>query len=296
MLICDNGPEFELKDFCKTNKIRLIHTETYQPTQNAKVENQNGLIRKVMRQNFIKNNNLNWIDHLRMISDNLNNRILETTKQKPNDLWRPKRTVLPEVKKELTDKLTTDKLTVQNQALNTITKKAEEQMNKTKKYDYKVGQKVRISIKSLSSQARKLIKAKEGKYLNITFTPELYTIESVIQPKNQFKVARFIVSNSKGEIIKEELKKNKPNQELNPKLFNGNDLYLVLTPDNPGNLTNNAVNKLNMLDFRYSEPEPEPPRPPRPPRQPRQPIAPVEPVARPQRNRKQNQFLKGFVQ
>lgn len=288
-LICDNGTEFEIDDFCKKHKIKLVHTQPHSPTQNAKVENQNGQIRRIMRHNFTRKNNLNWIDDIMLIVENLNNRIHSTTKQKPNDLWRPKRNKLPDVKPELLDELTKDKLIVQNQIKQKINKKAKEQMKKISKYDYDIGDTVRISIKALSSQTRKLIKEGDGKYLTLTFTPDIYKIVSIKKPKTEFQNKKYIVEDSEGEIVKEEYKINKPNKVLKPILFNGNDLLKTTIQ---GNLTNASITNLNKLDFRHTlETKQEKVEKIEKSEKPK----PILPISRPKRNIKPNQLLNDYV-
>ena len=48
----------------KDNKITLKLSMSYQPTSNALIENFNNLLRKMIRERFVRHNNLNWIDHL----------------------------------------------------------------------------------------------------------------------------------------------------------------------------------------------------------------------------------------
>jgi len=80
ILQSDNGGEFNNKFFIQWAKnpdnrpgpftvkhpspmaIKLIHTLSHSPTGNALVENSNNFIRKMIREGFIRHNNLNWID------------------------------------------------------------------------------------------------------------------------------------------------------------------------------------------------------------------------------------------
>ena len=41
----------------------------------------------MMRDIFIRTNNLNWVDYLQIMCDNKNNQYNQTTKNKPNNLW-----------------------------------------------------------------------------------------------------------------------------------------------------------------------------------------------------------------
>ena len=63
----DNGGEFKneiFQQWAKDNKITLKLSMSYQPTSNALIENFNNLLRKMIREGFVRHNNLNWIDHL----------------------------------------------------------------------------------------------------------------------------------------------------------------------------------------------------------------------------------------
>ena len=78
----DNGGEFigqEMKDWATDNKVRLVRTLSYTPTSNGLIENFNNLLRKMIREGFIRNNNLNWVDHLDDYVENRNNSRHSTT-------------------------------------------------------------------------------------------------------------------------------------------------------------------------------------------------------------------------
>jgi transposase InsO family protein len=87
----DNGPEFAnkiIQSWAKYQNIHLSRSATYQPTSNALIENFNNILRKIIREGFIRNNSLNWVDHLQTYINNRNNTKHSTTKYKPVDLWR----------------------------------------------------------------------------------------------------------------------------------------------------------------------------------------------------------------
>ena len=63
----DNGPEFvnsTIQGWAKQENIHLSRSATYQPTSNALIENFNNILRKMIREGFVRNNNLNWVNHL----------------------------------------------------------------------------------------------------------------------------------------------------------------------------------------------------------------------------------------
>ena len=75
------------REYIPTNNIIHITTQTHSPTQNALIENFNGILRKIMRESFIRNDNFNWIDHLQTFCDNRNGAKHSVTKHRPNELY-----------------------------------------------------------------------------------------------------------------------------------------------------------------------------------------------------------------
>jgi hypothetical protein len=49
------------EEWARVNKITLKLSMSYQPTSNALIENFNNILRKMIREGFIRHNNLNWI-------------------------------------------------------------------------------------------------------------------------------------------------------------------------------------------------------------------------------------------
>ena len=63
----DNGGESidqAVKDWAVEYHIKLVRTLSYTPTSNDLIESFNNILRKMIREGFIRNNNFNWIDHL----------------------------------------------------------------------------------------------------------------------------------------------------------------------------------------------------------------------------------------
>ena len=66
LIQADNGGEFKaaFADYLKANNIKIVRTLSYSPSGNALIENFNNILRKYIREGFIRTNSLNWIDHL----------------------------------------------------------------------------------------------------------------------------------------------------------------------------------------------------------------------------------------
>jgi hypothetical protein len=77
-----------IQGWAKQENIHLSRSATYQPTSNALIENFNNILRKMIREGFVRNNNLNWVNHLSDYLYNRNHSKHGTTKYKPVELWR----------------------------------------------------------------------------------------------------------------------------------------------------------------------------------------------------------------
>ena len=93
LLINDNGGEFKepFSTWCEEHQIKQIYTPSHSPTSNALVENFNKYLRKIIREIFIRTNDLNWIDYLDDCTYNRNHSKQQTIKFIPADVWSPTR-------------------------------------------------------------------------------------------------------------------------------------------------------------------------------------------------------------
>jgi transposase InsO family protein len=133
----DNGAEFvnsTIQDWAKQQNIHLSRSATYQATSNALIENFNNLLRKMIKEGNIRNNSLNWINHLSDYLYNRNHSKHGTTKYKPVELWRQGR-------EKLTKENTTPELI---EASDRIKEKARKALASNKAGDLQVGDHVRI--------------------------------------------------------------------------------------------------------------------------------------------------------
>jgi hypothetical protein len=244
-LITDNGSEFSLKDWCEQHRITLMHTESHSPTQNSLVENINGSIRRVIRQNFVRNNSLKWVDDLPMIIENLNNKKHGTTGTTPNKLWTKGTNKVRKVR--LSNSLTKSTKQLQYEVLEKTVDRAERQIDALKKQTFEVGDYVRISTASLSANIRKTIKAGHSKNIVVRFTPKIYRVCHIVKPVNaSFQLEKYQLEDDKGEIVRTEFKINKPNQVLRPKSFFATEL-LKVDADTVTHITNADAKKLNKI-------------------------------------------------
>jgi len=201
----DNGIEFVnnvIKDWTKEHNIHLSRSATYQATSNALIENFNNILRKMIREGFIRNNSLNWIDHLDEYLYNRNHSKHSTTKHKPIDLWRPSRET---IKENPTEPLI--------EASEKIKEKARRALERNKATDLKVGDKVRILLSAISSKVRKMIKEGRKKLIPVKYTTDIYTI-SKIAPAEEFVKKRYIVERNGQEVYTQKKNLTKPRIQL----------------------------------------------------------------------------------
>jgi transposase InsO family protein len=244
-MITDNGSEFQLKNWCEEHNIKLMHTESHSPTQNSLVENLNGSIRRVIRQNFVRTNSLNWVDHLPLILENLNNKKHGTTKSAPNKLWTKGKNKVRKVRTSNSLRQNTHQL--QYQVLEKTKERAEKQIEALKHQTFEVNDTVRISTASLSANIRKTMKAGHSKNVVVRFTPKIYRVCHVIRPLNTaFQLEKYQVEDDKGDIVLAEFKINKPNQALRPKSFFATEL-LKVDPNTATHITNADAKALNKI-------------------------------------------------
>lgn len=246
MIICDNGSEFELSEFCKSHKIKLLHTESHSPTQNAMIENFNGSLRRLIRANFVRNNNLVWIDDLQMLVENYNSKKHKTTKFTPNEIWSEKKNKVKVVDENNNLALSKEEK-ISDVSKRTISK-ATKQIEKLQKQTLQVGDTVRVATSSLNSEVRKNNKAGLSKLVVVKFSAKVFTVEKVVKSrvKKEFALDKYILKDKKGNILLTEFNLKHPNRELKPRKFNITEL-LKIDPTTVNTRSKAIENKLNKI-------------------------------------------------
>ena len=222
MIQSDNGGEFKnglFEEWAEENKITLKLSMSYQPTSNALIENYNNLLRKMIREGFIRHNNLNWIEHLNDYLYNRNHSRHSTTGYQPAEIWRAGR-----------NKLKRHKDVKVKDARERIKNKARASMERYEAYEYEVGDMVRVLESSLYSSARNLLKAGKKKLIIAKYSPDIYTIAKIIKPTGkdkEFVRTRYFLYDKNNMIVDTELKKNNPNKARAHKLFFASELQKI---------------------------------------------------------------------
>jgi hypothetical protein len=193
------------KEWCKKQNppVKLINGSPFSSQSTGKVERINQEIRRRTRAGFIKNNNFQWYKYLQAYAKNINDTQSARYGRTPNELWnsdpyvKPS-AVIPDVTKP-TDKMTAAQLRNQQRAL------LNERNNRLLTGDrvehkFHKGDKVRLNMSSgIETNAMKRAKKTNIGWnkISIHWTPEVYTVKSVV-PTSQKEKAHYTVVNSDG--------------------------------------------------------------------------------------------------
>ena len=225
----DNGTEFagEFIDWCKANKIFIKKSLSYSPTSNSLVENFNNILRKMIREGFVRTNSFNWINYLEQYLVNRNNTPHSLTKHPPSHIWKPSR-----------DRIIGDDII--DEVKETIKSNARTKMKLNQVETFESGEKVRVLLSSLFPKIRKLIKSNLQKLIPVKYSPNVYTIEKIKKPigeKKDLMKPRYTLS-YQGNLITSNGK---------TQTFYGSELQRVdkISPDEI--LTQRDAMKLNLL-------------------------------------------------
>ena len=255
ILQTDNGGEFVneiLRDWATDHNVKLVRTLSYSPTSNGLIENFNNLLRKMIREGFIRNNNFNWVDHLDTYVLNRNGSKHSTTKFTPNDIWAAGREPLDKLSKKekkalrendniIADyddegnQLPEDEVlpTKLNKVLLRLEDKAAKMLDKETE-SYELNEPVRVLMTALHSKIRSLEKSGNSKLIVVKYSPKIYYIDSILKPKGpqkDFRNRRYTLYSKTGTNpripLLTEQKLNNPNAVRGQKIFFGSDLQKV---------------------------------------------------------------------
>jgi transposase InsO family protein len=301
-LICDNGSEFELEDWCHDKRIRLAHPSSHTPTQNSLTENFNGQLRRLIRANFVRRSDLVWIEDLQMLLDNHNGTKQKLTKFAPNDIWSEGRK-RPRIKKIKEEEISTpqdelgdlppDRDENIEIATDRISDKAEKQLKKLRNQELAVGDHVRVSTSALHTNIRKVEKAGLSKLVVIRFSTRIYVIYKIVKStaKKKFQTNKYILKTKGGDLVGQEPNPRYPERDQQVQKFDVTELLKV----DPNTVTrrNGAVEKKLNNVARVDSSDSEEEVVPRAPRR-RNDVQPLE-ALRPQRARRASAAIREGV-
>ena len=218
----------------KEHKVKIVHTLSYKPQSNGLIENFNGILRKMIREGFIRSGDLNWIDHSSDYIINRNNSKQRTTKNLPINIWRSGREEIGKltlaIREQFKNKITIDKNELMHKALINVENKAKRDVARTQPQNFFINEHVRALNSSLYSKIRKMIKAGNSKLVVVKYSPEIFRIRTKKEPtgeRKDFQTTRYTLSHSDGSPLRTELKLNNPNRIRGAKFFYGTELQRV---------------------------------------------------------------------
>lgn len=232
-----------LQQWCDQNNIEFVRTLSYTPTSNGKIERQNRMIRQKIRAGFARNNNNEWAQHLADYIENINNQQITRTKQIPNTLWVPgynESIQNPMIQRNREGRISIniprrrDNMTftqLQNIAQAQQFKRAQDMLAKSKKSfgkpgEFRVGDKVRVSLYVLSNKMREARKDKKTTKISVNWSPEIYIVTNRFESKSGLKnTSYYLKKESTGQQVM-----NQPRRAGNqamPQRYFGNELIMA---------------------------------------------------------------------
>lgn len=247
----DNGGEFqgEVAQLCKDRNIKQVFSRSYTPESNPLVEGVHRILRQMLNMEMVRNKSRQWYTYLPKVVNTYNDTTHAGNKYTPSQLLEAGR---DDARGRVTK-------TVEYQQ-----KKVQKSLNRYKAVDFKVGDVVRVSMATKSSEFRaeaKLKGVKTPKLLPVRWSGELYAVKRVNPATEKRRTVYGLKRLSDNTAVK--------------KAYYGNELQLVAKAGQPlpegAEVSDQVVRKMNKLP-----PAPQPPAPqPRPrARRQRQPTPP----------------------
>jgi hypothetical protein len=213
ILQTDNGGEFlgDMKPWCESKNIRQVFSRTHTPQTNGLVENFNLYLRQMIREGFVRTNTLNWTRHLNDYLYNRNHTKHTATKYTPAEVWTATREPIVKGGRVLPATLG-DKPLTQNQKQNNVKKRtitrARKELDRYEDEKFVIGDKVRIKLAAIDTKVRKEIKAGNEKLLPIKYTPDVFDVVKVFNPKaNTLQKPQYETTHSRKRFWGSELRK-----------------------------------------------------------------------------------------
>ena len=329
ILQCDNGHEFVNANFaawCNQNNINLIHTTSYNPATNGKIERANETLRQKIKDGFIRNNNLQWVRYLPDYVHNMNTSKKTRTKFTPIELYTPQYIPPPNnlvnFNQNINDHSDIKDIRKEAQA-NSIRSANKAIQRGIPPTVFQVGDRCRIKIFAIDGDMRERYKESRGIQFNaLRYTPDVFEVVNIVAPPPPPNLQAVAPQGQVWNVIRAkyiirpvlangQLGQPVANQNNVPREFFGSDLLKISNPEVPTSIPDRnrarQINRFIGLDGANNpnQPQNQPPQNQPPQNQPPQnqplhqplqnqpPNPPQNPNGRQPRPRQQNQFLEG---
>lgn len=165
-VLTDNGTAFEslFEQFLKESNIKHRRTISHRPQSNGIVERVNKEIRVILRRLLIAKKTTQWLDLLPEVMDFYNNRYHSTIRTTPN---------------KLADKIDDEGAREDNEII--LKNRARKLVEKYKSQEFELGDYCRITMATMYSAVRAIIKSGNKKNLVIWWCPTIYRVVRVIE-------------------------------------------------------------------------------------------------------------------
>jgi len=235
IILSDEGKEFlgEFEAYLKRKGIKQMQSKSYTPQPN--IEATNGVLRNLIRAQFIKNKSLIWKDHCDDMMKSKNSNRDKVTGQPAVVLMREyiKGLHIDDERERLKK---TKKLALANEKRKTHKKKLQARVQQFKGQRLNKGDMARVRLANFLSAVRDRIKAGDRKRIVVRFSPEVYVVEKVIEKElNNL----YILKTKGGDIIR--------NEDDSERIFHRNDLLKVPVGTRELNMTLKKANYLNRV-------------------------------------------------
>jgi hypothetical protein len=236
----DNGKEFsgDLDELLDEKDIKHIRTTSYSPQSNGMIEGFNRIVRKILREIFVRNNNLKWVQYLNDVCENRNTTFVSTIKARPIDIYRSN--LGTRFKKMQNDKV-----------IKNVKANAENEIKKNKTKELEVGDYVRIQTSSLYSEVRKMIKEGNKKNVIVSYTPNIYKIKTVIRHNPKYSKNEYIVESLDGLPINKHLFAN----QMQKVDYNPDKQYPIVDMHKLNRMPKNNENVVNLNPNYFQNPD-----------------------------------------
>ena len=214
ILQCDNGGEFKndvFKNFTRQNNIQLVFTLSHTPTSNGLIENFNKFLRKILKETYVRNNNLNWIDHLEDALYNRNHSKQMTIKNYPYLIWTPTRVALRNPARR---RIRKDDILTPNETKQRVSENIKENVeNKLERYRDNLlnrNDKVRLYLPTIDPALRETIKQGYKKKMIVSFSPAIFRIYRIKNNNQEFKKPEYYIEYANRNEVTPPIIYNKP--------------------------------------------------------------------------------------
>lgn len=212
ILQVDGGGEFkgDTTAWAAANpKVKVVNSLSYTPQTNGAIESFNGILRKYIRDIFVRTNKLDWISHLQDCCDARNNTKHSRLRATPAQIWRPTRVPtqavgMPNGTEEHHVLSTAQLQRTVNRQTKERAAKVLERYEDTKLF---VGDRVRIKLTAIDSRMRELVKSGNTKGIAVNFTPDVYQVIGVYQPRKHLAKPQYLTNYSGKKFFSSDLQK-----------------------------------------------------------------------------------------